>query len=361
MAVYGRFRAVTIAGGLARIVATREFAEPFGFFGQEQLARWSPQPRQTSVRIIAPPRLLRADAPSLSILRRVMSGEVAFTAGRLAKAPHGLFVRSDALFRCAECIMHRVFWVYRCKARKTQVEFMAAASIRIAASPSIFDAASNGDCSLVQDYLALDPSCVHSREEGSDQTPLHKSARNGHADLCQMLVLAGCNVNAKSALNIDRTPLHDAALKGCVNVCTLLVNAGAVVDAKDSGNSTPLHVSALKGHYDVCQFLVQARADVVAQDHVHRTPLHCAAAEGHVDVCQFLVQAGASVDANDDFQATPLHNAALHGRVSVCAFLVHASANISARTSDGRTPLDWAAYSEEQEVVQFLGRLDVPK
>lgn len=69
------------------------------------------------MRIIAPPRLLRADAPSLSILRRVMSGEVAFTAGCLAKAPHGLFVRSDALFRCAECIMHRVFWVYRCKAR----------------------------------------------------------------------------------------------------------------------------------------------------------------------------------------------------------------------------------------------------
>ncbi len=34
--------AVTIADGLARIVATREFVEPFGFFGQEQLARWSP-------------------------------------------------------------------------------------------------------------------------------------------------------------------------------------------------------------------------------------------------------------------------------------------------------------------------------
>ncbi len=187
------------------------------------------------MRIIAPPRLLRADAPSLSILRRVMSGVVAFTAGHLANAPHGLFVRSDALFRCAECIMHRVFWVYRSKARvrpprsvlrplscyipffriivfegvgirahrHMQLHLMtstenasgvhglssflepsacsarslpqcvlltffdqAAASIRIAASPSIFDAASNGDCSLVQDYLALDPSCVHSREEG---------------------------------------------------------------------------------------------------------------------------------------------------------------------------------------------------
>jgi ankyrin repeat protein len=36
----------------------------------------------------------------------------------------------------------------------------------------------------------------------SDQTPLHKSARNGHADLCQMLLLAGCDVNAKSVLNM---------------------------------------------------------------------------------------------------------------------------------------------------------------
>ena len=103
----------------------------------------------------------------------------------------------------------------------------AAASIRIASSPSICDAASSGDCSLVQDYLALDPSWVHSREDGrccpftplhalistshashypfdliSDHTPLHKSARNGHADLCQMLVLAGSDVNAKSILNM---------------------------------------------------------------------------------------------------------------------------------------------------------------
>ena len=68
------------------------------------------------MRIIAPPRLLRADAPSLSILRRVMSGMVAFTAGHLANAPRGLFVGSAALLRCAECIMHRVFYGYRMKA-----------------------------------------------------------------------------------------------------------------------------------------------------------------------------------------------------------------------------------------------------
>jgi hypothetical protein len=36
---------VTITDGLARIVAIREFVEPFGFFGQQQLARWSPSPR----------------------------------------------------------------------------------------------------------------------------------------------------------------------------------------------------------------------------------------------------------------------------------------------------------------------------
>ena len=69
------------------------------------------------MRIIAPPRLLRADAPSLTILRRVMSGMVAFTAGHLANAPRGLFVGSAALLRCAECIMHRVFYGYRMKAR----------------------------------------------------------------------------------------------------------------------------------------------------------------------------------------------------------------------------------------------------
>jgi ankyrin repeat protein len=183
-------------------------------------------------------------------------------------------------------------------------------------------------------------------------------------------------------------------------------------------NSTPLHVSALKGHHDVCQFLVQARADVVAQDHVYVPPLHllfaihysCSAVPATEPLCTVLqpkvtwtcvnfssrpvhrstqamtcmrhvayFPSNAPLASHVISQATPLHNAALHGRTSVCAFLVHVSANVSAKTrcscshvlitfhpqtnhcSDGRTPLDWAAYSEEQEVVDFLGRLDVPK
>ena len=42
----------------------------------------------------------------------------------------------------------------------------SAACARISVKPSIFEAAKSGDCSLLRDHLALDPSCIHTREDG---------------------------------------------------------------------------------------------------------------------------------------------------------------------------------------------------
>jgi hypothetical protein len=42
----------------------------------------------------------------------------------------------------------------------------SAACARISVKPNIFEAAKSGDCSLLRDHLALDPSCIHKREDG---------------------------------------------------------------------------------------------------------------------------------------------------------------------------------------------------
>jgi hypothetical protein len=97
----------------------------------------------------------------------------------------------------------------------------AAASLRLAVMPNIFDAASRGNCALVRDHLAVDPSCIKHRDGRhapmslcqsaltrhlfchtfrfiSEHTPLHKSARYGHVDVCKILVQAGSDLQAKS-------------------------------------------------------------------------------------------------------------------------------------------------------------------
>lgn len=351
-------RALTVSDGLARLSAIRQFVEPFGFFGHEQLRRWIlPRRQSPDLRVTA----RRAQAPSRALVRRVMCSMVVHTACHLAQAPHSSFPDSNILFQVAEGISRRVFDGYCGKVRDTQLDFMELAAARMSAMPDIFAATSSADCALVLDHLVVNPSCIFLREDGSQHTPLHKSARSGHLNLCKMFVLAGADVEATSVKHIKRTPLHDAALKGCTDVCRFLAEVGASVSARDRGDLTALHLAARKGHVDVCTCLVQGRADVEAKDRVLRTPLHCAASEGHLNVCEFLVGAGAEVDVDDTFQATPLHNAALNGHADICKFLVQARASPQSQTSDGRTPLQWAIFNEKHAVIEYLRSLDSPQ
>lgn len=203
-------------------------------------------------------------------------------------------------------------------------------------------------------------------------------------------------VNNRASFTLPRsnsTPLHVSALKGHYDVCQFLVQARADVVAQDHVYVTPRRLW-LAFHTSCFALSATELPCTALQPKVTWTCVNFSSKPAHRSMqmmtctrCVALISHQTHTLASHSIsQATPLHNAALHGRVSVCAFLVHASANISARTrcrrrpcarhspssnhpphpqtilrSDGRTPLDWAAYSEEQEVVQFLGRLDVPK
>ncbi len=140
-------RPLTVADGLAQIVATRDFVQPYATFGQYQLTRWIlPQRwgappalalaallpsiathrcisyfvvlitasvlRHHTVAFAAPPRY---DAPTPAVLRRVMCGMVWYSAGLLTTSPHGAYRDADRHFRLADGIIQRVFQGYRGK------------------------------------------------------------------------------------------------------------------------------------------------------------------------------------------------------------------------------------------------------
>lgn len=71
--------------------------------------------------------------------------------------------------------------------------------------------------------------------------PLHNASSYGHYDVCETLIMAGADVNARDYWKF--TPLHEAAAKGKVEVCSLLIRCGADPYLKDIHNKTAIDVA----------------------------------------------------------------------------------------------------------------------
>lgn len=107
--------------------------------------------------------------------------------------------------------------------------------------------------------------CEYLMEQGADplistpdtgETALHsalcKFESLAHERVVEVLLAAGAEVNATTIPNVEtgsfmrdartrgETPLHRAAAYGTANVIRMLINAGAAQDAKDVNGDTPL-------------------------------------------------------------------------------------------------------------------------
>ena len=119
-------------------------------------------------------------------------------------------------------------------------------------------------------------------------TPLLAAARNGHRDICGLLLAHGSNVNE------------------------------VVPDTKQ----TALHLAATHGHNDSVEALLSWRAEVNPQDHEGWTPLHGACQEGHLLCVLTLLKAGASLMDYQPYGYLPIHLAAQENRVEVIRTLL---------------------------------------
>ena len=159
-------------------------------------------------------------------------------------------------------------------------------------------------------------------------------------------------INARN--NYGTTPLHRAAREGHADVARALLDSGAHDVAKDKNRRTPLHLAAVYGHADVARVLLDAGASVYAPDKFDNFPLHLAADKGRAEVAKVLLDAGASVDARDTNDNTPLHLAANKGRADIAKVLLDAGAGVDVQDNDGDTPLYRAAVNGHIDVVKVL-------
>jgi ankyrin repeat protein len=75
----------------------------------------------------------------------------------------------------------------------------------------------------------------------SEDTPLHKSAGNGHIEICRPLVDSNADVGTSfaSMCFLQYTPLHKSAENGHLEICRLLVESKADVALRDRCISSP--------------------------------------------------------------------------------------------------------------------------
>ena len=228
-----------------------------------------------------------------------------------------------------------------------------------------------GDAAAVRTAVTEQPRLLSATVERGGQdgwTPLHVAVAEGRADLVDVLLDAGADIEART--EHDRTPLH-VALEHAPQLVDTLLARGAEPDGAaaaylgdtarlaarlDSGESAVrddfatslLEFAALGGSVEAVQLLLDRGADP------DDGSLLDAAQAGHPDVLALLLAAGAHVDRRDpDTGRTALHAAVEAGpdggHLACVRALLAAGADRELTTSDGASALDIARVAAARD------------
>ena len=151
------------------------------------------------------------------------------------------------------------------------------------------------------------------------------------------------------------TALHEAARNGRADIVELLLENGSDVKATELEGDTPLH-TAVKwgGHEDVVKVLIAHKADVNARDNDGKTPLWNASASGYTNIILLLLTNGADINARDKDGNCALSGAVENNRYGVVPLLLSHGADPTVSDLSGDTMLDRAALQDSPTLAESL-------
>lgn len=208
--------------------------------------------------------------------------------------------------------------------------------------------------------------------DGRRRTVLHIAADKGHAELVQVLLDNGCEVD-KLRQPEGITPMFTACHKGHFAVVKLLnthwqkycdkhdlpkdVRNALFVDPKKDTGATPLWIACQEGHLKIVEYLLEmgARPDV-RRTIGSETPLWIASQNGHGAIVKVLLEAGADPNMVRKWDgSSPVYKAAEHGELRSMRELIAHGADVNlCRSDSGAGPLHVAAFKGFKEAVHML-------
>lgn len=105
--------------------------------------------------------------------------------------------------------------------------------------------------------------------------------------MCELLLKQGADVNVVNNPS-KHTPLHIASNENNAEVCELLLTNGANLEAQDRRGETPLHIAARYGRLESCIVLLKHGANKEARNEGGLTPLDNAVKDWHTEVSDLL-------------------------------------------------------------------------
>ena len=224
---------------------------------------------------------------------------------------------------------------------------------KLSAKSSLWDAITKND--IGKAISLINSGADVNYKNGLGYSVIHHAISSGNAELVELLISKGADVNAKG--QFDRTPLHFAGNK---SMAEILLAHGAYVDAQADQGETPLHWAAGSGmgakgeeaSLEIAKVLIAHGADVNKMSRGYGTPLNKAAYYNKLQMAKLLIEHGADIKGNGP---SFLISAGTNGDyVEMAQLLVESGAAANGRAKNGEYPLHVAAGRGNIKVTNFL-------
>ena len=189
-------------------------------------------------------------------------------------------------------------------------------------------------------------------QNGNGVTPLILAAKEGNAEIVELLVKSGSDVNHKS---IYETALMQAVSQGYKSVIKILLDNKADVNAQVHGGETAMWHLIRKMDQTTFDLLLEYGADINIKTRFGNTLLMEAVRGDDIDLVRLLISNGAEVNAVDELGENPLMKAAEASRLPSVRLLIEMGADVQHKSKIGETALMKAVGKwRNHEILKLL-------
>ena len=127
-------------------------------------------------------------------------------------------------------------------------------------------------------------------DEFSKISPIHFAAEHGILKICQHIMEIKCIEDKNPKDHFGDTPLHLATKNGHTDVCKLIINNIINKNPKNYHGETPLHMAAQNGNLWIFKSIVKHIEDKNPLDDFQQTPLDVALANNNHNVVNYIIK-----------------------------------------------------------------------